>query len=226
MVVVVPRHKLLHPLASVPFFIRHKIFTTSPPFTAIKTLCCVFLIACAVSSCCTGWGITTAQKRLQCYTTNVKTAGPVLIFLIVCALLFIVSAEFLGSTVDTAELAPTQTPNFQPPQQLFTPTTGAREPATCKSFVWQEDAQEYADKYGVGGMDGDNDGVACEDLLSKTKYQNYNGVYKGNTCTGDCSGHEAGYNWASDHGIGDTSDCGGNSNSFIEGCISYVEENY
>ena len=45
-------------------------------------------------------------------------------------------------------------------------------------------------------------------------------------CTDDCSGHEAGYNWAEEKGIGDVGDCGGNSQSFIEGCWSYVEENY
>lgn len=45
-------------------------------------------------------------------------------------------------------------------------------------------------------------------------------------CTDDCSGHEAGYEWAERKGIGDVDDCGGNSNSFIEGCQSYVEENY
>jgi hypothetical protein len=43
-------------------------------------------------------------------------------------------------------------------------------------------------------------------------------------CTEDCSGHEAGYEWASDNGISDSSDCGGNSNSFIEGCEAYANE--
>jgi len=50
-------------------------------------------------------------------------------------------------------------------------------------------------------------------------------TFHGNTCTGDCSGHEAGYEWAEEKGITDPSDCGGNSNSFIEGCKSYAEEN-
>lgn len=45
-------------------------------------------------------------------------------------------------------------------------------------------------------------------------------------CTEDCSGHEAGFEWAEENGIEDVDDCGGNSNSFIEGCESYVEENY
>jgi hypothetical protein len=43
-------------------------------------------------------------------------------------------------------------------------------------------------------------------------------------CTDDCSGHEAGYQWAEDKGITDPDDCGGNSNSFIEGCEAYANE--
>jgi len=50
--------------------------------------------------------------------------------------------------------------------------------------------------------------------------------FGGYECTDDCSGHEAGYNWAEENGIEDEGGCGGNSNSFIEGCQSYVEENY
>jgi len=43
-------------------------------------------------------------------------------------------------------------------------------------------------------------------------------------CTGDCSGHNAGYEWAADKGISDPSDCGGKSESFIEGCEAYANE--
>jgi hypothetical protein len=49
-------------------------------------------------------------------------------------------------------------------------------------------------------------------------------TFGGNDCIGDCSGHEAGYNWAEEKDIDDPSDCGGNSNSFIEGCETYAEE--
>lgn len=50
-------------------------------------------------------------------------------------------------------------------------------------------------------------------------------TFNGYDCTQDCSGHQAGYDWAERNGIESASDCGGNSNSFIEGCQSYVEEN-
>ena len=38
------------------------------------------------------------------------------------------------------------------------------------------------------------------------------------------SGHDAGREWAQRKGIDDPDDCGGNSNSFIEGCRDYAEE--
>lgn len=49
-------------------------------------------------------------------------------------------------------------------------------------------------------------------------------TFNGYECTDDCSGHEAGYEWAEEQGITDSSDCDGNSNSFIEGCESYADE--
>ena len=47
--------------------------------------------------------------------------------------------------------------------------------------------------------------------------------FMGYECTDDCSGHEAGYKWAEQKGITSPDDCGGNSNSFIEGCQAYAE---
>jgi len=44
------------------------------------------------------------------------------------------------------------------------------------------------------------------------------------TCTQDCSGHDAGFEWARDRGITDESECGGNSQSFIEGCEEYARQ--
>ena len=51
-------------------------------------------------------------------------------------------------------------------------------------------------------------------------------TFHGYDCLQDCSGHEAGYEWAEDNDISDVDDCSGNSNSFIEGCRAYVKENY
>lgn len=52
--------------------------------------------------------------------------------------------------------------------------------------------------------------------------------FAGYTCTGDCSGHEAGYRWAEEHDISDGDDCDtagehSNSPSFAEGCHAYVD---
>lgn len=48
--------------------------------------------------------------------------------------------------------------------------------------------------------------------------------FRGYPCTVDCSGHAAGYKWAQKKAIDDEGDCTGNSQSFIEGCLAYVEE--
>ena len=50
-------------------------------------------------------------------------------------------------------------------------------------------------------------------------------TFHGYTCTDDCSGHQAGYDWAETNDITDPDDCSGNSQSFIEGCQAYAEEN-
>jgi hypothetical protein len=50
-------------------------------------------------------------------------------------------------------------------------------------------------------------------------------TYNGYECTDDCSGHEAGYEWAEQNDIDDDTDCSTASESFNEGCSSYVEEN-
>ena len=49
--------------------------------------------------------------------------------------------------------------------------------------------------------------------------------FNGYPCTQDCSGHQAGYEWAQQNGITSPSQCGGSSQSFSEGCQSYAEEN-
>ncbi|WP_156648771.1 hypothetical protein [Massilia sp. Leaf139] len=48
--------------------------------------------------------------------------------------------------------------------------------------------------------------------------------YAGDPCTSDCSGHEAGATWAEENQIEDPEHCGGNSDSFIEGCRTFVEK--
>jgi len=52
------------------------------------------------------------------------------------------------------------------------------------------------------------------------------GDFYGYYCTDDCSGHQAGWDWAERNGVTETHECGGRSQSFIEGCLAYVEETY
>lgn len=42
-------------------------------------------------------------------------------------------------------------------------------------------------------------------------------------CTDDCSGHQAGYDWAGDNDIDDEDSCDTPSQSFNEGCQSFVQ---
>lgn len=57
-------------------------------------------------------------------------------------------------------------------------------------------------------------------LPAQTSADSFNGY----ECIEDCSGHEAGYEWAEKNEIEDEDDCDTPSNSFTEGCISYLEE--
>lgn len=52
----------------------------------------------------------------------------------------------------------------------------------------------------------------------------YAPTFYGYQCTGDCSGHQAGYDWAEENSVYDPDDCSGNSQSFVEGCRAYGEE--
>ena len=70
-------------------------------------------------------------------------------------------------------------------------------------------------------LDRDGDGVACENFSHDADFEK---VGDTSLCHGDCSGHDAGFDWARDHNITDESECGGNSQSFIEGCEAYVAD--
>lgn len=58
----------------------------------------------------------------------------------------------------------------------------------------------------------------------RTPTNNISKSFKGFPCTSDCSGHQAGYEWAEKNNIKNISDCGGNSDSFITGCQVWAQE--
>lgn len=62
---------------------------------------------------------------------------------------------------------------------------------------------------------------ASADAYADTAYED---TYGDSDCTVDCSGHNAGYAWAEENGITDPYECDGNSQSFIEGCQAYADE--
>ena len=91
-------------------------------------------------------------------------------------------------------------------------------------YEWAEwhDIENFDDcQYEFGTSEAED---GCNEYV-KENYTGYDSFY-GYECTEDCSGHEAGYNWAEENYIDDIYDCDGNSNSFNEGCEAYVEENY
>ncbi len=63
--------------------------------------------------------------------------------------------------------------------------------------------------------------IEAMDELEGTTYQDNLGSYG---CTSDCSGHDAGFEWAQEKGLTDRYECSGNSQSFIEGCEAYFDE--
>jgi hypothetical protein len=68
------------------------------------------------------------------------------------------------------------------------------------------------------------DEVAIQGIARPTTQAQRRITFHSYPCTEDCSGHEAGYQWAERKGIEDPADCGGNSQSFIDGCEAYAEE--
>ena len=88
-------------------------------------------------------------------------------------------------------------------------------PEECKTQFEEGKARECCEIYVL------EDFGNSEDYFTDPDKQ----YFKGYECTEDCSGHEAGYSWAEEKGIESKEECTGNSQSFIEGCYAYVEEN-
>lgn len=63
-----------------------------------------------------------------------------------------------------------------------------------------------------------------EDELYKLKDKEYLDIGSIFDCTDDCSGHEAGFEWAKENDIDERGDCESYNQSFIEGCETYVNE--
>lgn len=93
------------------------------------------------------------------------------------------------------------------------------EPSYEDGYRYGQDASDISDCTAEFGSD-DEAFDWCAEAISERS-----GEFHGYECTDDCSGHQAGWDWAETHAIDDPDDCGGNSQSFIEGCMAYAEEN-
>jgi hypothetical protein len=63
---------------------------------------------------------------------------------------------------------------------------------------------------------------AYENADDQLSGANFEDVADTTQCTSDCSGHDAGFDWARNEGIADASDCSGDSQSFREGCEAFA----
>jgi len=59
----------------------------------------------------------------------------------------------------------------------------------------------------------------ADERLSDASYED---VGDTSQCTEDCSGHDAGFEWAREHDVTDATECSGDSQSFVEGCEAYA----
>lgn len=96
-----------------------------------------------------------------------------------------------------------------------------------------DEGYEYAESYGIeddtdceSEFSEDEPLQGCLDYVEENRPVSYGRTFYGYRCTFDCSGHLAGWNWAESRGITQRFECGGRSQSFIEGCYAYVDQNH
>lgn len=80
------------------------------------------------------------------------------------------------------------------------------------------EAQASTDASATGVSEDEAHDRATDTLASMS----FDDVADGSMCTGDCEGHDAGFEWAKENGYTDASSCSGDSQSFIEGCEAYA----
>ena len=84
---------------------------------------------------------------------------------------------------------------------------------SCSALVGGCSSSEASDAHQEQAYEG------AQDDLSHSTFED---VGDTSECTEDCSGHEAGFEWAKEQGVTDTSECSGDSQSFQEGCEAYA----
>lgn len=102
------------------------------------------------------------------------------------------------------------------------PPPKATAPSPTPALAAKLDAESRDDdSASLDSEDADADDQSSDDD-SADESKDFHGYH----CKADCSGHEAGYRWAEEHDIDDPDQCGGKSQSFIEGCRAWAEETH
>ena len=91
----------------------------------------------------------------------------------------------------------------------------ADEAADAAAEAAYEAKQAVFEEHGADsdGASADASNVNAYDVEDSRNY----------VCTEDCSGHEAGFEWAQENDVSDSFECGGNSQSFLKGCEAFAE---
>lgn len=90
----------------------------------------------------------------------------------------------------------------------------------CSNSAPEADGSEASERHEVAEATLEVATEQATDEVSAGTFEEYGDE---STCTEDCSGHDAGFEWAKENGVTDSSECGGSSQSFIEGCEAYAE---
>ena len=97
--------------------------------------------------------------------------------------------------------------------------------ASCGRSASEEEDQHIAEGSSSildpkGEFDEDS---ARADAVADVSDMTFEDVGDTSSCTDDCSGHSAGFEWAKENTEGDASLCSGDSDSFVEGCQAFAQ---
>ncbi|MCW2066746.1 UNVERIFIED_ORG: hypothetical protein M2420_002100 [Stenotrophomonas maltophilia] len=106
---------------------------------------------------------------------------------------------------------------------LFTACIGTGESQKHASLTRNTTAEQCEDCEVAEDATVAESAVPSEDLSEDPPVDAADWDAIGKPCTEDCAGHDVGYQWAEGKGIAHPDDCGGNSQSFIEGREAYAE---
>src|SRR5690349_21829270 len=96
--------------------------------------------------------------------------------------------------------------------------------AALSLFACDQSDHKPSDEQGDGNSTVDDPSKFVTRAEEQLEDQSYEDVRGTDDCTDDCSGHNAGWEWAKQNDIAEANGCSGDSDSFVEGCTAYTEE--